>query len=667
MAEIDVDIPKKSERMLYRRTSTDQDEIGEMDFEPYEEKPCFAISKLKPSPPEQRRKYREAHIQEKKKSRVALRSSHKFYNEKTYLSKADIDKENQSKDASQNTIMHLRDNLKKLRFDESFIHQWGVFTTEPIRKDEPIIEYIGEIIRLRVVEKRQLKNESEGNNGSYIFQLEKDKCIDATHKGGLARFINHSCNPNCATQAVNFAGANHIIIYAKRNIHAYEELCYDYKMEYESKEKRIRCLCGAPNCKQWLNWSEEAEREMNYKFDGQPERKIQFRTVPEEREITPDPERSEGENFSSQCSESNFLSENGFSDNFSSQGSEINLSARLSRGNSEQFSENNTDDLSETSTKNNDNSIEKKAKRGRKKKSDVDDRTKDTDDSIYYFFDEEESENEETSKRRKKKRNKPRPKTPPRSEKNSRKNSSSIEIKEEKHAEIEQGNEIIIKKEEIFVKEEKPTPVIKQEPVNMNQPTVLPQIILYTTQTTNNYDSNQIQQSVYTNNEETPFSEIQTYPQLSYPSTQSIPPITEVIPPNPQVNPPISPMNQPIQQMNQQLPPMNLSIHEVNQSILQVNPQVLPMNQQYPQFIQMNYQYSQINQHVQPAYQQTIPTYDNNYINHPYIMNIQQNFVAPNPHQTQLGSQSNITVHTQKYTRNQNIKKDPQENGNSGI
>ena len=48
-------------------------------------------------------------------------------------------------------------------------------------------------------------------------------------------------------------------------------------------------------------------------------------------------------------------------------------------------------------------------------------------------------------------------------------------------------------------------------------------------------------------------------------------------------------------------------------------------------------------------------------------MNIQQNFVAPNPHQTQLGSQSNIAVHTHKYTINKNIKKDPQENGNSGI
>lgn len=272
MTIIEVDIPTKSQRMSSRQALDSDQPIL---IEPMQEKKCFALSKLVPKSSEERRRIQSIHLEQRRMKLAGM----KIISETSDSLKKDV-----LKDSSQLTKMQLRENLRKLRYDQSLIHQWGVYTTEPIRKNEAIIEYIGEIIRLRVADKRQIRYEAEGNNGSYIFQLEKDKLIDATHKGGLARFINHSCTPNCATQVKFFDNENHIIIYAKRDINPYEELCYDYKMEYEPKEKRIRCLCGSPNCKQWLNWSEKAEVELNYKWNNGTEHKRRFQSAPEDRE-----------------------------------------------------------------------------------------------------------------------------------------------------------------------------------------------------------------------------------------------------------------------------------------------------------------------------------------------------------------------------------------------
>ncbi|KAH0788715.1 SET domain-containing protein [Histomonas meleagridis] len=148
---------------------------------------------------------------------------------------------------------------KALRFEISDIDCWGVFADEPIQKGEPIIEYIGEVIRQRVVEKREKEYELEGNHGSYIFRIDDDNNIDATHSGGLARYINHSCDPNCETRIIPFDKTKRVVIFAKRNISPCEELSYDYQLPYEIKEKAIRCTCHSPNCKGWLNWKQDQD------------------------------------------------------------------------------------------------------------------------------------------------------------------------------------------------------------------------------------------------------------------------------------------------------------------------------------------------------------------------------------------------------------------------
>lgn len=64
------------------------------------------------------------------------------------------------------------------------------------------------------------------NRGIYMFRLDEDRVVDATLCGGLARYINHSCNPNCVTEIVEVDRELRIIIFAKRRINRSEEVCF---------------------------------------------------------------------------------------------------------------------------------------------------------------------------------------------------------------------------------------------------------------------------------------------------------------------------------------------------------------------------------------------------------------------------------------------------------
>ena len=84
-----------------------------------------------------------------------------------------------------------------------------------------------------------------------MFRVDADKIIDATKYVNLARFINHSCDPNCTAQSNEINGRKHILLYAKKYIKLGEEITYDYN--FESETEKIQCRCGAPNCQGRLN------------------------------------------------------------------------------------------------------------------------------------------------------------------------------------------------------------------------------------------------------------------------------------------------------------------------------------------------------------------------------------------------------------------------------
>ena len=132
---------------------------------------------------------------------------------------------------------------------KSDIQGRGAFATRRIRKGTRIIEYIGEKITSEEGDERY-DDSAMGRHHTFLFSLDDGHVIDAAVGGNDARFINHSCDPNC--EAIIEKG--HIYIDALRTIHPGEELAYDYAYERsddhtEEDEALYKCRCGADNCR----------------------------------------------------------------------------------------------------------------------------------------------------------------------------------------------------------------------------------------------------------------------------------------------------------------------------------------------------------------------------------------------------------------------------------
>ncbi|MGH0165576.1 UNVERIFIED_CONTAM: hypothetical protein FKN15_011292 [Acipenser sinensis] len=102
-----------------------------------------------------------------------------------------------------------------------------------------------------IADMREKRYEDEGIGSSYMFRVDHDTIIDATKCGNFARFINHSCNPNCYAKVVTVESQKKIVIYSRQQISVNEEITYDYKFPIE--DVKIPCLCGAENCRGTLN------------------------------------------------------------------------------------------------------------------------------------------------------------------------------------------------------------------------------------------------------------------------------------------------------------------------------------------------------------------------------------------------------------------------------
>jgi SET domain-containing protein len=125
---------------------------------------------------------------------------------------------------------------------KSGVHGWGVFALQDIAKNRRIIVYTGERITSAESLARERRYISDGN--IWCFKLNSRWVIDGHVGGNDARFINHSCRPNCYTQIIDGL----IWVRAARNIGRGEELTYNYHTEGEGQ---IRCLCR-PGCETLL-------------------------------------------------------------------------------------------------------------------------------------------------------------------------------------------------------------------------------------------------------------------------------------------------------------------------------------------------------------------------------------------------------------------------------
>ncbi len=143
---------------------------------------------------------------------------------------------------------------RKIVARKSAIHGNGVFAQLPIAKGERVIEYKGERRTHAEVDAGDTGAADSGH--TFLFTLNDDYVIDANHGGNSARWINHSCQPNCeAVLEENDADPtkSKVFIEARRAIRPGEELTYDYGITLDephtARLKKIwACRCGAKNC-----------------------------------------------------------------------------------------------------------------------------------------------------------------------------------------------------------------------------------------------------------------------------------------------------------------------------------------------------------------------------------------------------------------------------------
>ncbi|KAJ4883949.1 Histone-lysine N-methyltransferase ASHH1 [Raphanus sativus] len=148
---------------------------------------------------------------------------------------------------------------------------YGLVAVEDIKEGQFIIEYCGEVISWKEAKRRAQTYETHGVKDAYIISLNASEAIDATKKGSLARFINHSCKPNCETRKWNVLGEVRVGIFAKESISPRTELAYDYNFEWYGGTK-VRCLCGAVSCSGFLGAKSRGFQEDTYVWEDGDDR-----------------------------------------------------------------------------------------------------------------------------------------------------------------------------------------------------------------------------------------------------------------------------------------------------------------------------------------------------------------------------------------------------------
>lgn len=144
---------------------------------------------------------------------------------------------------------------RKIVARRSAIHGNGVFAVAPIAKGERVIEYKG---RRRTHEDVDAGDSGDVDSGhTFLFTLNDEYVIDANFEGNTARWINHSCSPNCEAVLDENDGddrtRDRVFIEAIRDIKPGEELSYNYGITLDEKHtpelKKIwECRCGSRNC-----------------------------------------------------------------------------------------------------------------------------------------------------------------------------------------------------------------------------------------------------------------------------------------------------------------------------------------------------------------------------------------------------------------------------------
>lgn len=143
----------------------------------------------------------------------------------------------------------------------SGIHGFGVYAVRPIRKGTRILEYLGERISHAEADRRYEQKGSDDGH-TFLFVASQRTVIDAGVNGNEARFMNHSCDPNCESVTED----SRVYVDAIRDIKPGEELGYDYSLTWESTDDPTElalyaCRCGARRCRGTMLDPEPSDRQ----------------------------------------------------------------------------------------------------------------------------------------------------------------------------------------------------------------------------------------------------------------------------------------------------------------------------------------------------------------------------------------------------------------------
>ena len=134
-------------------------------------------------------------------------------------------------------------------------HGYGLFACEDIKKDQFILEFLGEVINKSTMHERS----NHGQKQLYLHNIAQNVYLDATRKGSIARYTNHSCEPNAKHDRWIVKGKLCIGVFADKDIRKGEELGFDYQWK-PNQQKPTRCYCGTSSCRGFLEILSEEQK-----------------------------------------------------------------------------------------------------------------------------------------------------------------------------------------------------------------------------------------------------------------------------------------------------------------------------------------------------------------------------------------------------------------------
>ncbi|XP_071496880.1 uncharacterized protein [Diadema antillarum] len=172
----------------------------------------------------------KAHSTQKRESETRVKTIKDFFPVRRSDRRCKSELEAEKKEALEDAILSNRED--GLKVDEILGKGRGVISTKPFKRGDFVVEYYGDLISMPEARQREAKYQEDPETGCYMYYFEhknRSYCVDATRESGrLGRLLNHSRQGNCCTKLIDIKERPHLILVAKQDIEAGEELVYDY-------------------------------------------------------------------------------------------------------------------------------------------------------------------------------------------------------------------------------------------------------------------------------------------------------------------------------------------------------------------------------------------------------------------------------------------------------